>query len=40
LIQKNKQYKLAGQDKLRITADMSEVKERIMVIQELFGRLG
>ena len=40
LIQKNRNYKLAGQDKLRVAADMPEVKERIAAIREIFGKLG
>ena len=40
LIQKNKNYKLAGQDRLKIALDMPEVKERIAAVREIFSKLG
>ena len=39
LIKKNRNYKLAGQDRLRITADMPEVKQRVAAIREVFEKL-
>jgi transcription-repair coupling factor (superfamily II helicase) len=40
LIQKNKNYKLAGQDRLKIAVDLPEVKERIAAIRDIFSKLG
>ncbi len=40
LIRKNKNYKLAGQDRLKIAVDTPEVKERIAAIREIFSNLG
>jgi len=39
LVQKKKNYRLAGQDKLRITAQLPDLKARIAAIREVFGEL-
>ncbi len=39
LILKNKNYRLAGQDRLKIVVDMPEVKERIAAVREIFSKL-
>jgi len=40
LIRMNRNYKLAGQDRLKIAVDMPGVKERIAAIREIFSKLG
>jgi len=39
MIHRNKRYKLAGQDKLRVEADLHEVAERIERVKQLFAEL-
>jgi transcription-repair coupling factor (superfamily II helicase) len=39
LIRKNKNYSLAGQDRLRIVVEAPEIKDRIVAIREIFGKL-
>ncbi|MDP2240638.1 MAG: transcription-repair coupling factor [Burkholderiales bacterium] len=39
LIQTRRNYKLAGQDKLRIEASMPDLKSRVAAIREAFGQL-
>jgi transcription-repair coupling factor (superfamily II helicase) len=40
LIQKNKTYKLAGQDKLKVEALLPDVQTRVATIREIFRELG
>jgi transcription-repair coupling factor (superfamily II helicase) len=40
LVQTRCNYRLAGQDRLRIDADLPDVKLRVAAIRELFGELG
>ncbi len=39
LIQTKRNYKLAGQDKMRIEASMPDLKSRVVAIREAFGQL-
>jgi len=39
MIHRNKKYKLAGQDKLRVEADLHEVAERVERVKQLFAEL-
>jgi transcription-repair coupling factor (superfamily II helicase) len=39
LIQRNKHYKLAGQDRLKVSADLHEVGERVTRVKQIFGEL-
>ena len=39
LIQRDKHYKLAGQDKLKVSADLHEVDERAAKVKQIFGEL-
>ena len=39
LIQRNTHYRLAGQDRLRITADLHQVSERVARVRQVFGEL-
>ncbi len=39
MIQRNRKYRLAGQDKLRVEADLFEVGERVTHIKQLFAEL-
>ncbi len=39
LIQRNKHYKLAGQDRLKVSADLHEVGERVVRVKQIFGEL-
>jgi transcription-repair coupling factor (superfamily II helicase) len=39
MIHRNKHYRLAGQDKLRVEADLHEVGERVERIKQLFAEL-
>ncbi len=39
LIQRNKHYRLAGQDRLKVSADLHEVGERVVRIKQIFGEL-
>ena len=39
LIQRKKHYKLAGQDKLKISADLHEVGERVTRVKQIFSEL-
>jgi transcription-repair coupling factor (superfamily II helicase) len=39
MIHRNKNYRLAGQDKLRVNADLHEVGERIARVKQLFAEL-
>ena len=39
MIHRNKRYKLAGQDKLRVEADLPEVAERVERVKQLFAEL-
>jgi hypothetical protein len=39
MIHRNKNYRLAGQDKLRVNADLHEVGERIARVKLLFAEL-
>jgi transcription-repair coupling factor (superfamily II helicase) len=39
LIHKNKHYKLAGPDKIKVSADLYEVSERVMKVKQIFGEL-
>ena len=38
-MQKNKHYRLAGQDRLRIELKLPDVKARVAAIREAFGEL-
>ncbi|OGA51302.1 MAG: transcription-repair coupling factor [Betaproteobacteria bacterium RIFCSPLOWO2_12_FULL_62_58] len=40
LVQTRRNYRLAGQDRLRIDADLPDVKLRVAAIREVFGELG
>jgi transcription-repair coupling factor (superfamily II helicase) len=40
LVHRKKQYRLAGQDKLRIELKLPDIKARITAIREAFGELG
>jgi transcription-repair coupling factor (superfamily II helicase) len=40
LVQKRKNYRLAGPDRLRITAQLPDLKARVTAIREVFGELG
>ena len=39
LIQRNRNYRLAGPDRLRITADLHEVGERVTRVKQIFSEL-
>jgi transcription-repair coupling factor (superfamily II helicase) len=39
LIQTKRNYKLAGQDRLRIEASLPDLKARVAAIREAFGQL-
>jgi transcription-repair coupling factor (superfamily II helicase) len=39
LIQRNKHYKLAGPDRLKVSADLHEVAERVAKVKHVFGEL-
>ena len=39
MIHRNKKYRLAGQDKLRVEADLHEVAERVERVKQLFAEL-
>ena len=39
LIHRNKHYRLAGQDRLKVSADLHEVGERVAKIKQIFGEL-
>jgi transcription-repair coupling factor (superfamily II helicase) len=39
LIQRDKHYRLAGQDRLRISADLHEVGERVVRVKQIFNEL-
>ena len=39
LIQKNRNYKLAGQDRLKVSADLHEVAERVAKVKQIFNEL-
>ena len=39
LIRRNKHYRLAGQDRLRVTADLHEVGERVARVRQIFEEL-
>ncbi len=39
MIHRNKNYRLAGQDKLRVDADLHEVAERVARVKQLFNEL-
>ena len=39
LIQRNKHYRLAGQDRLRVSADLHEVGERVTRVKQIFSEL-
>ena len=39
LIHRNKHYKLAGQDRLKVSADLHEVAERIAKVKLIFSEL-
>ena len=39
MIHRNKRYKLAGQDKLRVEADLPEMAERVERVKQLFAEL-
>ena len=39
MIHRNKKYRLAGPDKLRVEADLFEVGERVTRIKQLFTEL-
>ena len=38
-VDRNKRYKLAGQDKLRVEADLPEMAERVERVKQLFAEL-
>jgi transcription-repair coupling factor (superfamily II helicase) len=40
LVQKRKNYRFAGQDRLRIELKLPDVKERIAAVRQVFGELG
>ena len=40
LIQKNRQYKLTGQDKLTVTVGSETLKERVLRVREVLKALG
>jgi transcription-repair coupling factor (superfamily II helicase) len=39
MIHRNKKYRLAGQDKLRVEADLHAIDERITRVKQLFSEL-
>jgi hypothetical protein len=39
LIHRNKHYKLAGQDRIRVNADLHEVGERVARTKQIFSEL-
>jgi transcription-repair coupling factor (superfamily II helicase) len=39
LIQRNKHYRLAGQDRLRVSANLHEVGERVARVKQIFSEL-
>ena len=39
LIQRNKHYRLAGQDRIKVSADLHEVGERVTRVKQIFGEL-